>query len=198
MTPAIGIDSPYAWRRLAVSVAISTLGGIGMWALAVAMPAVQADLGVSRADISFAYSMNMLGFFAGGVIVGRLVDRRGIVVASVVSAFGLGAGFGLSSLTSSLVLFAAAQVLVGFSAAATFAPLVADISHWFEKRRGLAVAIAASGNYIAGAIWPPVVGLMIREVGWRTTYASAAVLCVVAMIPLALTLKRRAPDHEAR
>jgi len=196
MTPAIGIDSPYAWRRLAVSVAISTLGGIGMWALAVAMPAVQADLGVSRADISFAYSMNMLGFFAGGVIVGRLVDRRGIVVASVVSAFGLGAGFGLSSLTSSLVLFAAAQVLVGFSAAATFAPLVADISHWFEKRRGLAVAIAASGNYIAGAIWPPVVGLMIREVGWRTTYASAAVLCVVAMIPLALTLKRRAPDHE--
>jgi MFS family permease len=196
MTPAIGIDTPYAWRRLAVSVAISTLGGIGMWALAVAMPAVQADLGVSRADISFAYSMNMLGFFAGGVIVGRLVDRRGIVVASVVSALGLGAGFGLSSLTSSLVLFAAAQVLVGFSAAATFAPLVADISHWFEKRRGLAVAIAASGNYIAGAIWPPVVGLMIRDFGWRTTYVSAAVLCVVAMIPLALTLQRRAPDHE--
>ena len=196
MTQAIGIDSPYAWQRLAVSVAISTLGGIGMWALAVAMPAVQADLGVSRADISFAYSMNMLGFFAGGVIVGRLVDRRGIVVASVVSAFGLGAGFGLSAITSSLLLFAAAQVLVGFSAAATFAPLVADVSHWFEKRRGLAVAIAASGNYIAGAIWPPIVGLMIRDFGWRTTYASAAVLCVVAMIPLALTLKRRAPDHE--
>jgi MFS family permease len=191
-----GIDSPYAWRRLALSVTISTLGGIGMWALAVAMPAVQADLGVSRADISFAYSMNMLGFFAGGVVVGRLVDRHGIVVASVLSALGLGAGFGLSSLTSSLLLFAAAQVLVGFSAAATFAPLIADISHWFEKRRGVAVAIAASGNYIAGAIWPPIVELMIRDFGWRTTYTSAAALCVVAMIPLALTLKRRAPDHE--
>jgi MFS family permease len=190
------IDSPYAWRRLAISVSISTLGGIGMWALAVAMPAVQADLGVSRADISFAYSMNMLGFFAGGVIIGRLTDRHGIVFASVLSALGLGAGFGLSSRTSSLVLFAAAQVLVGFSAAATFAPLIADISHWFEKRRGVAVAIAASGNYIAGAVWPPIVEAMIHHAGWRTTYASAAALCVVAMIPLALTLKRRAPDHE--
>src|SRR6185503_12528129 len=191
------IDSEYAWRRLAASVALSTLGGIGMWALAVAMPAVQADLGVSRADISFAYSMNMLGFFAGGVIVGRLVDRRGIVFASVLSALGLGAGFGLSSLTSSLVLFAAAQVLVGFSAAATFAPLIADISHWFEKRRGVAVAIAASGNYIAGALWPPIVETMIHAYGWRTAYGSAAVLCVAVMIPLAFTLSRRAPDHAA-
>src|SRR5437763_495748 len=134
-----GVDSAYAWRRLAASVGLSTLGGIGMWCLAVAMPAVQADLGISRADISFAYSMNMLGFFAGGVVVGRLVDRRGIVVASVVSSLGLAAGFALAPVTSSLILFAAAQVLIGFSAAATFAPLVADISHWFEKRRGLAV-----------------------------------------------------------
>ena len=63
-----------------------------MWCLAVALPAVQADLGVSRSDISFAYSMNMIGFFAGGVVVGRLVDRRGIVFASIVSALGLSAG----------------------------------------------------------------------------------------------------------
>src|SRR3954471_5878798 len=103
MHSAAGIASAYACRRLAASVALSTLGGIGMWALAVAMPAVQGDLGVSRADISFAYSMNMIGFFLGGVIVGRLVDRRGIVVASVVSALGLGAGFGLAASTTSLL-----------------------------------------------------------------------------------------------
>ena len=181
---------------LAASVTLSTVGGIGMWSLAVAMPVVQAGLGVSRADISFAYTLNMLGFFAGGVLVGRLVDRRGIVVASIVSAVGLAAGFALATLTSSLVLFAAAQVLVGFSAAATFAPLVADISHWFEKRRGVAVAIAASGNYIAGAVWPPIVELIIRDHGWRTMYLSAAAFCLVTMVPLALTLKRRPPDHQ--
>ena len=190
-----GIDSAYAWRRLAASVALSTVGGIGMWCLAVALPTVQADLGVSRADISFAYTMNMLGFFAGGVLAGRLVDRRGIVITSILSAFGLSAGFALAPLTSSLVLFAAAQVLIGFSAAATFAPLVADVSHWFAKRRGVAVAIAASGNYIAGALWPPIVDPMIRELGWRTTYLTAAAFCLVTMIPLALTLRRRPPDH---
>ena len=192
-----GVDSGYAWRRLAASVTLSTLGGIGMWCLAVALPAVQGDLGVSRADISFAYSMNMLGFFAGGVLAGRMVDRRGIVATSIVSAVALALGFALAPLTSSLMLFAAAQVLIGVSAAATFAPLVADVSHWFEKRRGVAVAIAASGNYIAGAIWPPIVEVMISAYGWRATYFSAAALCLVTMIPLALMLKRRAPDHEA-
>jgi MFS family permease len=191
-----GIDSAYAWRRLVASVTLSTVGGIGMWCLTVALPIVQADLGVSRADISFAYTMNMLGFFAGGVLAGRLVDRRGIVVTAILSAVGLSAGFALAPTTHSLALFAASQILIGFSAAATFAPLVADVSHWFEKRRGVAVAIAASGNYIAGALWPPIVELMIREYGWRTTYLSAAAFCLATMIPLALTLKRRPPDHE--
>jgi MFS family permease len=191
-----GIDSAYAWRRLAVSVTLSTVGGIGMWALSVALPVVQSDLGISRADISFAYTTNMVGFFLGGVVIGRLVDRRGVVFATIVSAFGLAAGFALAPTTSSLTLFAAAQMLVGFSAAATFAPLVADISHWFEKRRGVAVAVAASGNYIAGALWPPIVEAMISSHGWRITYWSAAALCLVTMIPLAFALKRRAPDHE--
>jgi MFS family permease len=191
-----GIDSSYAWRRLAASVTLSTVGGLGMWCLAVSMPAVQADLGVSRADISFAYTMNMMCFFAGGIVAGRLVDRRGIVAASIVSAIGLSAGFALASLTTSLVLFAAAQVVIGFSAAATFAPLVADVSHWFEKRRGVAVAIAASGNYIAGALWPPIVELLIRGHGWRTAHLIAAAFCLVTMVPLALTLGRRPPDHE--
>jgi len=191
------IDSPYAWRRLGASVTLSTVSGIGMWALAVALPVVQPDLGVSRAEISSAYSANMIGFFAGGVIVGRLVDRYGIVLASILSALGLAAGFGLAASTSSLAPFMAAQALVGFSAAATFAPLIADISLWFEKRRGMAVAIAASGNYVAGAIWPPVVEMMIHHLGWRTTYAAAALLCVAVMVPLAFTLRRRAPDSAA-
>src|SRR5260370_34567502 len=151
------IDSAYAGRRLSASVALSTVGGVGMWCLAVALPTVQADLGVSRADISFAYTMNMLGFFAGGVVAGRLVDRRGIVFTSILSALGLSLGFALAPTTSSLVLFAAAQVLIGFSPAAPFSPPVPGLSHRFQKRRGVAVAIAASGNYIAGAIWPPIV-----------------------------------------
>ncbi|OFX06475.1 MAG: MFS transporter [Alphaproteobacteria bacterium RIFCSPHIGHO2_12_FULL_66_14] len=192
-----GVESSYAWWRLAASVALSTVGGIGMWCLVVALPSIQQDLGITRADISFAYTMNTLGFFAGGITWGRLVDRRGIVLTATLSATGLATGFALAPLTSSLALFAATQVLIGFSAAATFAPLVADISHWFEKRRGIAVAIAASGNYLAGAVWPPIIQLLIHDHGWRTTYWTVGALCLVTMVPLALTLRRRPPQHHA-
>ena len=192
-----GVDSSYAWWRLVASVTLSTVGGIGMWCLVVALPSIQQDLGVSRADISLAYTMNTLGFFVGGVTWGRLVDQRGIVLVAILSATGLAIGFAVAPTTSSLSLFAATQVLIGFGAAATFAPLVADISHWFEKRRGVAVAIAASGNYLAGAVWPPIIELLIRDHGWRATYWAAGALCLVAMVPLALTLRRKAPIHNA-
>lgn len=190
-----GVDSSYAWWRLLASVTLSTVGGVGMWCLVVTLPTVQQDFGVSRADISFAYTMNTLGFFVGGVAMGRLVDTRGIMFTAILSTFGLAAGFALAPASSTLALFAAVQVLIGFSSAATFAPLVADVSHWFEKRRGIAVAIAASGNYIAGTIWPPIVQLLVRDHGWRMTYWVIAAICLVAMIPLALALNRKPPHH---
>ncbi|MCA0246106.1 MAG: MFS transporter [Proteobacteria bacterium] len=188
-----GVDSSYAWWRLVASVTLSTVGGIGMWCLVVALPSVQQDLGVSRADISFAYTLNTLGFFVGGVVMGKLVDKRGIVLTAVLSAIGLSVGFAVAPAATSLPLFAAAQILIGFSGAATFAPLVADVSHWFEKRRGMAVAIAASGNYLAGTIWPPIIEFLIRDHGWRTAYWIAAAVCLLVMVPLAFVLRRPPP-----
>src|SRR5262249_56633858 len=134
--------------------------------------------------------VTLVGSCAGVRRGGRRVGRPDIVFAPILSAPGLAVGFALPPATSSLGLFAAAQVLIGFSASATFAPLIADISHWFAQRRGIAVGIAASGNYIAGAVWPLIVELMIHDHGWRITYWSAAAPCLVTMIPLAVTLKR--------
>jgi MFS family permease len=191
-----GIDSRYAWWRLTASVAISTLGGVGMWSIVVALPVVQSDLGVSRAEISFAYTTTMLGFCIGGIVMGRLVDTKGIVPAIMLSALLLALGFAAAGLAPSLGWYAAAQgLLIGVGAAATFAPLVADISHWFEERRGVAVAIAASGNYLAGAIWPPLIEFAMRDHGWRATYFGAGALCLLTMVPLALTLRRPPPFH---
>jgi MFS family permease len=193
-----GVDSRYAWWRLAASVTISALGGIGMWSIVVALPVVQLDLGVSRSEISFAYTTTMLGFCVGGAFMGRLVDTKGIVPAIVLSAVLLAAGFTAAGLAPSLGWYAAAQgLLIGIGAAATFAPLVADISHWFEERRGMAVAIAASGNYLAGAVWPPLIELAMRDFGWRTTYFGAGALCLLTMVPLALTLRRPPPFQAA-
>jgi MFS family permease len=184
-------ESAYAWMRLAVCVLLGTLGSVGMWSVVVALPPVQAEFGVARADASLPYTLAMLGFGAGAVGIGRLVDRFGIVFPMVVSTVLLGAGFIASGLAPSLLVFALANVVIGFGSSATFAPLIADISHWFTRRRGIAVAVCASGNYLGGAVWPPIVQRLIETVGWRQNQIAVGIICLAAMLPLALALRRR-------
>ena len=66
---------------------------------------------------------------------------------------------------------------------------MADTSQWFLKRRGIAVAIVASGNYIAGTIWPPFLQYAIESYGWRSTYVVLGLFCVIVMVPLAQLLQ---------
>jgi MFS family permease len=189
------VDSPAAWRRLAASLAIATLGGVGMWSVVVALPAVQADFGVDRGSASLPYTLTMVGFGFGGILMGRLSDRYGIARPLVGATLALAAGYVLAGLAPTLLTYALAQgVLIGaLGSSAMFGPLLADISHWFERRRGLAVAITASGNYLAGTVWPPIVQQLIETVGWRSTHLIIGVVCLVAMLPLALALRKRAP-----
>jgi MFS family permease len=189
---AYGVDSPYAWWRLAVAVTLSTIGGVGMWSVVVALPAMQADFGVDRAAASLPYTLTMFGFAGGGVMLGRLADRFGVTVPVVIATVALGAGYIAVGYASSLWLVAIAHgALIGIGTSATFAPLMADISHWFVRRRGIAVAVAAAGNYLAGTIWPPVVQHFITTAGWRATYIGIGVFCLVTMLPMALLLRRR-------
>jgi MFS family permease len=191
------IESPYAWMRLGVSLLLMTIGGSGMYSVTVVLPAIQAEFGVARADASLPYTLTMIGFGLGGVLMGRLADRFGVLVPVGTGALGLGAGFIAAGLAPSLWLFCAAQgLLIGLlGTSATFAPLVADTSQWFDRRRGIALAICMSGNYTAGALWPPVMQHFIDSVGWRQTYVGMGVFCVLAMLPLALVLRRRPPIH---
>ncbi|MEP2580545.1 MAG: MFS transporter [Roseibium sp.] len=188
-------DGPYAWFRLAVCILLSTIGGAGMWAVVVVLPAVQADFGIDRADASLPYTATMLGFAAGNYLLGRFVDRFGIVPPVIGSAFALSAGFALAALSGDVWMFSLAQgVLVGLGTAATFGPLIADISHWFVKRRGLAVGCAACGNYLAGVLWPSFIQWNLATADWRETYLVIAVACLVTMVPLALILPRPPPE----
>ncbi len=188
-------DGPYAWFRLAVSILLSTLGGAGMWAVVIVLPAVQADFGIDRAGASLPYTATMLGFAAGNYILGRYVDRYGIVPPVIASALLLSAGFTLAAFAPTVWLFTLAQgVLIGLGTSATFGPLVADISHWFLKRRGLAVACAACGNYLAGILWPTLIQWSLASTDWRGTYLLIAGICVVTMIPLAFILRRPPPE----
>ncbi|HLY89526.1 MAG TPA: MFS transporter [Acetobacteraceae bacterium] len=189
-------ESAYAWLRLAISVALSTIGGISLWSVVVVLPAVQTEFGVDRATASLPYTLAMVGFALGGVMMGRMADRWGIMWSTLIGAAALSAGYIAAAASTSLWQFALAHgVLVAFGGAATFGPMVADISHWFTRRRGIAVAIAASGNYLAGTAWPPLVQHYDQSIGLRQTLLGIGILCAVTMIPLALTLRRRPPVH---
>ena len=192
-------DSPYAWLRLLVSLLLMTVGGSGMYSVTVVLPRIQAEFGVARADASLPYTLTMIGFGIGGILMGKLSDRFGVMVPVLLGALGLGAGFIAAGSATSLWQFSLAQgLLMGLlGTAATFAPLVADTSQWFTKRRGIALAICMSGNYLAGAAWPPVIQHFIDSVGWRQTYIATGIFCAAVMLPLALVLRRRPPAAEA-
>ncbi len=192
------VESRYAWARLCAALALMTIGGSGMYAITVVLPRVQADFGVGRSDASLPYTFTMIGFGLGGILMGRLSDRYGVMVPVIVGAFGLSAGFVAAGSAASLWQFNLAQgLLIGLlGTSATFAPLVADISLWFTRRRGIAVAICISGNYLAGSVWPPLMQHYIDSAGWRQTYIGIGVFCLFAMLPLALVLRRRPPIPE--
>jgi MFS family permease len=191
------VDSRTAWIRLAAIVALATLGGVGMWSVVVALPHVQAEFGATRAGASLPYTMTMLGFGAGGILMGRLADRFGVMKPLLGGAVMLSAGYVLAGVSTSLAMFAVVQgLMIGFlGSSAAFGPLMADASLWFRRRRGIAVALTASGNYLAGAAWPPILTALIAEHGWRTTHIMVGVFCLVTMLPLALLLRARPPGH---
>jgi MFS family permease len=190
-------ESGYAWLRLLGSLLLGTIGSVGMWSVVVALPAVQTEFEVARADASLPYTLAMIGFGAGAVVIGRMVDRFGIVMPIVVATLTLGFGFIASGLAPSLMLFAIANLAIGVGSSAAFAPLIADISHWFTRRRGIAVALCASGNYLGGALWPPLVQRLIDAQGWRVNQVIIGVVCIATMLPLAQAMKRQLATDES-
>ncbi|HMN70528.1 MAG TPA: MFS transporter [Rhodoblastus sp.] len=188
-------DGAYANLRLGVSVLAATLLAAGMWSIVVIMPKVQADFGVARAAASMPYTLSMVGFAGGAMLLGRWADRAGIVLPLCVSAVLLAAGFVIAGLAPGIEIFTAAHLLVGFGAAVGFGPLIADISHWFVRRLGLAVVVVASGNYVGGAIWPLVINQTVPLFGWRHTYIAIGLLVAALVLPLSLALRRRPAEH---
>jgi MFS family permease len=189
------VDSSTAWWRLVASVAFGTIAGVGLWSMVVSLPEVETEFGLDRGSATLPYTLVMIGFALGGVIMGRLSDRVGIMVPGLISAAALGIGYVAAAASTTFWQFSLVHgVLIGFLGSATaFGPIVADISLWFAKRRGFAVAVAASGSYFAGTFWPPVLQAAIDAVGWRQAHVGVGLFCVVTLVPLAIALRRRPP-----
>lgn len=185
------VDSAYAWVRLFVALILTTVGCAGMYMAMLGLPAFQGEFGVGRGDASLPFTFVMLGFGLGSLVAGRVVDRFGVVLPLAGASAALALGFAWAAVSQSFVAFVVAHLGIGaFGCAAVFSPLMADISQWFERYRGLAIAICASGNYLAGVVWPPLMQIALDGWGWRSTYIGLAVVSVGIMLPLLLGLRR--------
>jgi len=192
------IDSRAAAWRLLTTLGLVVLGNSSMYVVSVVLPAVQTEFGIGRADASLPYTLMMVCLGIGGLWTGRLADRHGLMPVLLLGAAAVCAGFVGAGMAGSIWLFGLAHGLMGLiGSAATFAPLMADTALWWNRRRGIAVAICASGNYIAGSFWPPLVQYGIDTIGWRQTYTGMGLVCGVGMALLALRMRQRPPMVQA-
>ena len=189
------IDSRYAAWRLLTTLGLVTLGNSSMYVVSVVLPTVQAEYGVNRADASLPYTLMMVCLGLGGLWTGKWADRYGITRVLMVGAAAVCAGYIWAGLSGSIWGFGLAHgLLLGLlGSSSTFAPLMADTSLWWNRRRGIAVAICASGNYVAGTFWPPVAQWGIETLGWRQTYILLGLVCGAGMALLALRMRQRPP-----
>lgn len=170
-----------------------TMAMAGMYAAVMVLEPATREFGIGRGAGSMPYTLYMIGFGLGNILLGRIMDRYGIFILTLIGAISLPVGLYLASIATNLWFFSfTLAVLCGFLGGGfAFGPMVADISHWFDKRRGLAVGIVISGSYVAGAIWPPLLQSWIDTVGWRQSFAQLSVVCLITMLPLCLVYLKR-------
>ena len=188
------LDSRYSWTRMIITLVVAIIINAGMWEIIAIMPAVQLEFGLDRAGASLPYTLTMIGFGVGNFVIGKAVDRFGVSISLIGAALGVALGLYLATISTSIVMMSFAQLLIGLASAVGFGPLIADISHWFMKRRGIAMAIVASGNYLSGSIWTLVLADTLGTQGWRSVYMILAFTTLAVVIPLALILRRKLPQ----
>ena len=185
------VDSASAWIRLSVVLLMSVVVGVGMWSIVVILPAVQVDLGLSRSQASLPYVFTMIGYGFGGIVFGRFSDKYGIYKAVLVGIMLISLGDFVASFATGVGLLCLSQgLLIGIGTSTTFAPLIAHVSHWFDRRKGAAVGIIASGQYLSGAIWPTILESGVQDFGWQQTYWFVGFIVLVLALPLSLVLRK--------
>ena len=188
------LDSRYAWIRLCLTLGVALAANAGMWMAIAVLPDIEADFGTSRAWSAMPYTLTMIGFATGNFIVGRFVDQFGVTRCLQGAALVSASAFAASTIAPNILTLSAVHLFLGLGTAVGFGPLIADISHWFYRQRGLAVGLVASGNYLSGAVWPMVLSDLLATGDWRAVYLTLAAVTLLVMIPLSFTLRRTIPE----
>ena len=186
-------DSQQAWFRLAIIFTMSVIGTAGMWSVVIILPNIQSEFALDRAASTYPYVATMFGYGIGNVIIGRMLDRIGIKKPIIFALSLLVASYILSIFVRDVFFLSVIQFFLGFSAAAFFGPMMADISNYFYRRKGLAVSLVASGQHLCGAIWPFLIKDFLLEGDWRNAHLFIAIICSIFIPILFFLLGNKKP-----
>jgi len=191
---AQSIETNASWVAATVALFILTFYHGAPLLAPVALKPIAAELGASRSVPALANSLAWLGSGAGAIAFGWIAERVGIVPTVVFGGVMIGAGLAWSALGGTRELLLGHGLLVGvLGGGAINVPLIIYISRWFDRRRGSAVALVSSGQYIAGALWPPCIAFGIAQLGWRTTMVAFGIATTLAILLVALMWLRPPP-----
>jgi MFS family permease len=192
--PIGSIESAHSWRAALLTLAILSVSYGSPLLVMVGMRDMQAALHTDRSVLSLASALVWIGNGLGGIPMGWLADRIGIRKTVMIGALSMASGLALSSLGSIWALYVGHGLLIGLLGnGAIYAPLIVYVSRWFDRRRGTAIALIASGQYIAGMIWPSLIGIGIARYGWQATMLAFGVVVLAAILPMLASL-RPAPE----
>jgi MFS family permease len=194
---AHSIESRSSWVAASITLAILSISYGAPLVVVVGLKPIAASLGADRSVVALAASLIWFGTGLGGIMMGRIADRVGMRPIAIFGASMTALGLALSAIGQTWALVLGCAVLIGLLGnSAHFPPLVTYVSRWFDRRRGTAVALISSGQYIAGVVWPAVFERGISAFGWQATMLGFAVVVAGAIVPLALFL--RSPPQPSR
>ena len=181
----------------AASLALSTIGGVGIWSMVVVLPDVQAEFGVARGAASVPYTATMLGWAAGGAPMGKVADRFGVVAAHPARH-----RFARRRLRALRHRDRLRPVRAGAGGADRHVRQLGDLQPAGRRRLALVRAArgTASASSPAAATSPARSGRrssarLVEQHGWRPTFLGIAAFCLATMAAARL---RAAPPDAAR
>jgi MFS family permease len=193
------IETRGSWIAACLALAILAVGYGAPLVVVVGLEPIQASLHSDRSVIALAGAMTWVGTGVGGILMGWVADRIGIRATTSIGAAMTGAGLALGSTGSVWALYVGHGLLIGLIGnGALYAPLLVYVSRWFDRRRGTALALISSGQYIAGIVWPTMFQWGIARYGWQATMAAFGAATLVLILPLSLFFLAPAPEPVVR
>jgi MFS family permease len=184
------VDSRTSWKAAWLTLAILSVTYGSPLVIVVGMKTMQAELGTGRSLLALAGALVWVGTGAGGIFMGWLADRIGVRATVAIGATMIAGGLALSSLGTMWALYVGHGLMIGLVGnGGVYPPLLVYVSRWFERRRGAAIALISSGQYVAGVVWPSIFERGIAAVGWQAVMLGYAGVILVLVLPLTLFLK---------